>query len=64
MRISDIRATTRGCWEAFGANRAAMRYYLEKMVHFPGRGMRMIVAGWDPDQIVIIGRGRGIDSDQ
>jgi predicted NBD/HSP70 family sugar kinase len=55
MRISDIRATTRGCWEVFGANRAALRYYLEKMAHFLGRGMRMIVARLDPEQIVIIG---------
>ena len=39
----------------FGANRAALRYYLETMVHFLGRGMRMIVAGLDPEQIVIIG---------
>ncbi len=74
---------SRGCWEVFGSNRAALRYYfessaqsglnfqdllsladqgdgraakaLEKMAHFLGRGMRMIVAGLDPEQIVIIG---------
>jgi predicted NBD/HSP70 family sugar kinase len=74
---------SRGCWEVFASNRAALRYYfesssqtgmnfqdllsladqgdhraakaLEKMAHFLGRGMRMIVAGLDPEQIVIIG---------
>lgn len=74
---------SRGCWEVFGSNRAALRYYsesssqsglnfqdllsladqgdgravkaLEKMAHFLGRGMRMVVAGLDPEQIVIIG---------
>lgn len=74
---------SRGCWEVFASNRAALRYYfesssqtglnfqdllsladqgdhkaakaLETMAHFLGRGMRMIVAGLDPDQIVIIG---------
>ena len=70
-----------GCWEVFGSNRAALRYYsesttlkfqdllsladqgdpraqkaLETMAHFLGRrGMRMIVAGLDPEQILIIG---------
>jgi predicted NBD/HSP70 family sugar kinase len=74
---------SRGCWEVFASNRAALRYYfesssqtgmnfqdllsladqgdhraakaLETMAHFLGRGMRMIVAGLDPEQIVIIG---------
>jgi predicted NBD/HSP70 family sugar kinase len=74
---------SRGCWEVFGSNRAALRYYfessaqsglnfqdllrladqgdhraakaLETMAQFLGRGMRMIVAGLDPEQIVIIG---------
>ena len=78
---------SRGCWEVFGSNRAALRYYfesgagasghgglnfpdllhladqgdaraaqaLETMAHYLGRGMRMIVAGLDPEQIVIIG---------
>ncbi len=74
---------SRGCWEVFASNRAALRYYfessaqtglnfqdllsiadqgdhkaakaLETMAHFLGRGMRMIVAGLDPEAIVIIG---------
>lgn len=74
---------SRGCWEVFGSNRAALRYYfesssqkglnfqdllsladqgdpraakaLEKMAQFLGRGMRMIVAGLDPEQILVIG---------
>ncbi|HUK18218.1 MAG TPA: ROK family protein [Bryobacteraceae bacterium] len=78
---------SRGCWEVFGSNRAALRYYfesganagtagglnfldllrladqgdaraaqaLETMAHYLGRGMRMIVAGLDPEQIVVIG---------
>jgi predicted NBD/HSP70 family sugar kinase len=74
---------SRGCWEVFASNRAALRYYfesssqkglnfqdllsladqgdhraakaLETMAHFLGRGMRMVVAGLDPEQIVIIG---------
>jgi predicted NBD/HSP70 family sugar kinase len=75
---------SRGCWEVFASNGAALRYYfessqqsgglnfqdllsladqgngkaakaLETMAHFLGRGMRMIVAGLDPEQIVIIG---------
>jgi predicted NBD/HSP70 family sugar kinase len=74
----------RGCWEVFGSNRAALRYYLEsapesgdltftdlltraehgdqraadaldKMAHYLGRGMRMIVAGLAPERIVIVG---------
>jgi predicted NBD/HSP70 family sugar kinase len=73
----------RGCWEVFGSNRAALRYYaestsrqaasfldllrlaeqgdqdavaaLEKMAHYLGRGLRMIVAGLAPEQILIIG---------
>ena len=75
---------SRGCWEVFGSNRAALRYYFESSKHatglsFPdllslaeqgdaraaealetmarhlGRGMRMIVAGLDPEQILVIG---------
>lgn len=75
---------SRGCWEVFGSNRAALRYYheaspqgqglsfldllslaeqgnaraakaLEKMAHYLGRGMRMIVAGLAPERIIIIG---------
>jgi predicted NBD/HSP70 family sugar kinase len=75
---------SRGCWEVFGSNRAALRYYLESsaqpegltfgdllnlaeqgdacavqaletMAHYLGRGMRMIVAGLDPEQILVIG---------
>ncbi len=75
---------SRGCWEVFGSNRAALRYYLEsnpnagrltfqdlltladqgdvcagkaldKMAHYLGRGMRMIVAGLAPERIVVIG---------
>ncbi len=78
---------SRGCWEVFASNRAALRYYfesganagaagglnfldllrladqgdaraaqaLETMAHYLGRGMRMIVAGLDPEQIVVIG---------
>jgi predicted NBD/HSP70 family sugar kinase len=75
---------SRGCWEVFGSNRAALRYYfessaqpnglsfldllslaeqgdgraiqaLETMAHFLGRGMRMIVAGLDPEQFIVIG---------
>jgi predicted NBD/HSP70 family sugar kinase len=74
----------RGCWEVFGSNRAALRYYLEStaqhegltfgdllslaekedaravqaletMARHLGRGMRMIVAGMDPEQILMIG---------
>jgi predicted NBD/HSP70 family sugar kinase len=74
----------RGCWEVYGSNRAALRYYfessaplegltfeellslaeqgdgraaraLETMAHYLGRGMRVIVAGLDPEQILVIG---------
>jgi predicted NBD/HSP70 family sugar kinase len=75
---------SRGCWEVFGSNRAALRYYhesgspqdslsfpdllgladggdaraveaLEKMAHYLGRGMRMLVAGLAPERIVVVG---------
>ena len=75
---------SRGCWEVFASNRAALRYYsepgpaseslsfidllglaeqgdgraaqaLETMAHYLGRGMRMIVAGVDPERILVIG---------
>lgn len=75
---------SQGCWEVFGSNRAALRYYLESsesagglnfqdllrlaeqgdsraaqaletMAHYLGRGMRMIVAGLDPEMIIVIG---------
>jgi predicted NBD/HSP70 family sugar kinase len=75
---------SRGCWEVFASNRAALRYYfesgsdagglsfadllsraeqgdtraakaLEKMAHYLGRGMRMIVAGLAPEKIVVVG---------
>lgn len=75
---------SRGCWEVFASNRAALRYYfesgsqfgglsfpdllsradqgdtragnaLEKMAHYLGRGMRMIVAGLAPERIVVVG---------
>jgi predicted NBD/HSP70 family sugar kinase len=75
---------SRGCWEVFASNRAALRYYLEsnaapgrlnfqdllslaeqgngravealdRMARFLGRGMRMIVAGLDPEEILVIG---------
>ena len=73
----------RGCWEMFGSNRAAIRYYsesatesdisfqdlmalaeggdtmamkaLEKMAHGVGRGIRVVVAGLAPEQVVIVG---------
>ena len=74
----------RGCWEVFGSQRAALRYYkemkagaqdvefqellmlaeegdkaalkaFETMAHAVGRGMRMIVAGLEPEQIVVVG---------
>ena len=74
----------RGCWEVFGSNRAAVRYYtesasdsesisfqdlmaiaesgdalavkaLEKMAHSIGRGIRLLVAGLAPEEIVIVG---------
>jgi predicted NBD/HSP70 family sugar kinase len=75
---------SRGCWEVFASNRAALRYYLEsnaapgrlnfqdllslaeqgngkavealdRMARYLGRGMRMIVAGLDPEEILVIG---------
>lgn len=75
---------SRGCWEVFGSNRAALRYYnesaaessdldfhdllqlaesgdalavkaLDQMAHAVGRGMRMIVAGLAPEEIVVVG---------
>ncbi|MGH9523103.1 MAG: ROK family protein, partial [Terriglobales bacterium] len=75
---------SRGCWEVFGSNRAAIRYYtesanesesisfqdlmslaeggdalamkaLEKMAHEIGRGIRILVAGLAPEEIVIVG---------
>jgi len=75
---------SRGCWEVFASNRAALRYYrestaqpegltfgdlldlaerddahavqaLETMARYLGRGMRMLVAGMDPEQILVIG---------
>jgi predicted NBD/HSP70 family sugar kinase len=75
---------SRGCWEVFASNRAALRYYfesgsdlgglsfadllsraeqgdtraakaLEKMAHYLGQGMRMIVAGLAPERIVVVG---------
>jgi predicted NBD/HSP70 family sugar kinase len=74
----------RGCWEVFGSNRAAIRYYsesaaesdsitfedlmslaesgdalalqaLDKMAHAIGRGMRVIVLGMAPEEIVLVG---------
>ena len=74
----------RGCWEVFGSNRAAVRYYsesaaesesisfedlmalaetgdllalkaLDRMAHEIGRGMRVIVAGLAPAEIVLVG---------
>jgi predicted NBD/HSP70 family sugar kinase len=73
-----------GCWEVFGSNKAALRYYresggraqgvgfpdllwladqgdehavaaIEKMAHYLGRGMRMIIAGLAPERIHVIG---------
>lgn len=75
---------SRGCWEVYGSNRAALRYYhesysdsegmsfqdlmmlaesadalalraLDKMAHAIGRGMRMVVAGLAPEEIVVVG---------
>ncbi|MFL6447495.1 MAG: ROK family protein [Bryobacteraceae bacterium] len=74
---------SRGCWESFASNRAALRYYengssstarsfvdllslaeqgetracqaLEKMAHYLGKGMRIIVAGLAPEQNIIVG---------
>jgi len=73
-----------GCWEMYGSNRAAVRYYsesakesesitfqdlmilaeagdaiafkaLERMAHAIGRGMRLVVVGLAPEEIVIVG---------
>ena len=78
----------RGCWEVYGSNRAALRYYhesgsaaddltfqelltlaesghtqalkaLDKMAHARGKGMRMIVAGLAPEEIVVVGELAG-----
>ena len=75
---------SRGCWEVYASNRAALRYYhesisdsaglsfadllsradqsdmravqaIERMAHYLGRGMRMIVAGLAPERILIVG---------
>ena len=75
---------SRGCWEVFASNRAALRYYfesgsdtgdlaftdllaradqgdtravkaIERMAHYLGRGMRMVVAGLAPERIVVVG---------
>ena len=73
---------SRGCWEVFGSNRAALRYYcgggepcvtfldlmtradqgdaaaataLDRMAQALGRGMRMVVAGLDPEEILVVG---------
>jgi len=74
----------RGCWEVYGSNRAALRYYhafgsgsedlsftdllalakagdalaisaLEQMARGIGRGMRMLVSGLAPEEIVVVG---------
>jgi predicted NBD/HSP70 family sugar kinase len=74
----------KGCWEVYGSNRAALRYYheasktqeelsfqdlmgladagdglalkaLERMFEAIGRGMRMIVTGLAPEEIVVVG---------
>jgi predicted NBD/HSP70 family sugar kinase len=74
----------RGCWEVFGSNRAAIRYYsesaaeadsitfedlmsiaesgdalalqaLDRMAQAIGRGMRAIVLGMAPEEIVLVG---------
>lgn len=75
---------SRGCWEVFASNRAAVRFYqesgatterlsfldllaladqgntraisaLERMAHYLGRGMRMIVAGLAPERVIVVG---------
>ena len=72
---------SRGCWEVFGSNRAALRYYgasspeltfldlmtraeqgdaeaqsaLHRMAQALGRGMRIVVAGLDPEEILVVG---------
>lgn len=79
----------RGCWEVFGSQRAAIRYYsesasesdrisfqdlmalaeggdalatkaLEKMAHEIGRGIRILVAGLAPEEVVIVGEFTGL----
>jgi len=70
----------RGCWEIYGSNRAAVRYYseaenitfhdlmtlaeagdamalqaLDRMAHEIGRGMRLVVKGLAPEEIVVVG---------
>jgi len=70
----------RGCWEVFGSNRAAVKYYsesgniafqdlmtlaeggdamawqsLEKMAHAVGRGMKFVVKGLAPEELVVVG---------
>jgi predicted NBD/HSP70 family sugar kinase len=73
----------RGCWEVFGSNRAALRYYhesansdglsfqdllllaeegdqkagkaLDQMARAVGKGVRILVAGLAPEEIVIVG---------
>lgn len=75
---------SRGCWEVYASNRAALRYYqesissqdgltfhdllsladggdalalkaLEQMAHAIGSGLRMVVAGLAPEEIVMVG---------
>ncbi len=75
---------SRGCWEVYASNRAALRYYnethaastgmvfadlisladagdslalkaLDRMAHEIARGLRMIVAGLAPEEIVFVG---------
>ncbi len=75
---------SRGCWEVYASNWAALRYYqesgaasngpsfqvllslaesgdqmalkaLDRMAHGIGRGMRMVVAGLSPEEIVFVG---------
>jgi predicted NBD/HSP70 family sugar kinase len=75
---------SRGCWEVFASNSAALRYYagrrapdpaltfagllaradrgdrkagesVDRMAHFLGRGMRMLMAGLAPDRIIVSG---------
>jgi predicted NBD/HSP70 family sugar kinase len=74
----------KGCWEVYGSNRAALRYYaesnpqaapltfldllrfadkgderavaaLDKMAHYLGQGMRIIVTALAPERIFVIG---------
>lgn len=75
---------SRGCWEVYASNRAALRYYneahsgsngmafadllsladagdtlavkaLDRMAHEIARGLRMVVTGLDPGEIVFVG---------